>query len=203
MASGKTLRRSIPYPLKTDPDTITADVGNLAKVLDNDAETGSVKNHTELPAAKTRGRIWQVTEGEEKGLWWDTGAAWITAGQYIENLSIIAAKLAKEAVTTEKIAKEAVGDTQIGPERALVRTANVYTAFNFNTKEGVVFSSERMVFVSVIEVPNENEVLECGGVVLTEKLADSFTFLCPPGQLVNVHGKSPIIQVVKTRVLIL
>lgn len=92
LASGKTSRRSIPFPLKTDPDTITADMGELAKALDNDAETGNVKKHSELPAAKTRGRQWQVTEDTEalNGIYWDTGTEWIPINTAIKPRQIAA-----------------------------------------------------------------------------------------------------------------
>jgi len=125
LASGKTERRSIPYPVKSDPDTVSSDIGGVAIALDNDAETGNVKLHSELPAAKTRGRIWQVTEGAEKGIWWDTSTTWITVAQYLGKESVTAENIKAKAIEAAAMAANSITEANKALSSESILSSNV------------------------------------------------------------------------------
>lgn len=84
---GETARRKLKYPKEEDTPDVPRDIEALALQLDNDTESGEGKL-SERPAAKTRGRLYYVTEGPEKGLWWDNGAAWVQAGPMSAKVAI-------------------------------------------------------------------------------------------------------------------
>jgi hypothetical protein len=69
-------RRQFEVPVEGDVPDVPLWFKNVMNQLQNDAETGQGKL-SERPVAGTRGRLYYVTEGAEKGLWWDTGAEWI------------------------------------------------------------------------------------------------------------------------------
>lgn len=83
MASGRTARRALDYPLTTDAYKIAGDIQALATQLDNDAETGQ-GTLSARPVASTRGRVYYVTgdaEAKNNGiLWWDSGSVWVAVG---------------------------------------------------------------------------------------------------------------------------
>lgn len=76
MASGKTTRRALPFPVKGDSDKVASDIASLAETLDNDAETGAVEETAELPGPPyLRGRIFEVKN--QANIFWDTGEGFL------------------------------------------------------------------------------------------------------------------------------
>jgi len=113
MATGKTTRRSLPYPKTTDAPKVATDMEALAEALDNDVEGGQGTLAARPGAPYTRGRLYVVqgdtTTANNGIVWWDNGTNWIAVTQLAAE-SVGTSQLEPEAVTRGKIEANLIAD---------------------------------------------------------------------------------------------